>query len=301
MESNEMTENIRKSKETCLKINDEEKALEIGRIIREYKEQNNIEILTEEDLINIFGIEALYPDPNMPISEWFDHSICTVCDWQDYYYSDYNINTINNISISDEFDEIDLGSTDQLNKDDEFMDLIDNEYLPNWLPDDYPQVSEAKYWKECEKYIEIEMIKELYDLGDADSIDEGEWECSMEEELEYYLLLRTKTVEVNVTDVFEVMHWVSNGMEETTFCLKIHWDEGDRKFLIRVSDEEQCLFYQVILEFDYNNSTSFIYLGDTYSPGSVLSIIDSYIDGKCLFETACAMEEGINSNNDRMI
>ncbi|HEY5124426.1 MAG TPA: hypothetical protein VIK14_11890, partial [Ignavibacteria bacterium] len=147
--------------QNVFKATNQNVADEMTRIIHEYKEQNNIEILTEEDLTNIFGMEALYPDPNMPISEWFDNSIWTVCDWQDYYYSDNNTSTSNNISIQDEFDEINLEFVDQLDENDEFEDAFDDYYSEYWLPDDYPQIGEAHFWKQYEKDIEIEMMKEL--------------------------------------------------------------------------------------------------------------------------------------------
>ena len=251
------------------------------RIIQEYKEQNKIETLTEEDLTNIFGIEALYPDSNKPMSEWFDHSRWTAGDWQDYY-SNNNTSTSYNISISDEFDEIDLGDADQLSEDDEYIALFENEYLPFWLFDDVPQTSEAHFWKNYEKITKInrenEMIKELYDLGDADCLNEGEWERSLEEELEYKLSIRTKTVEVNVTDFSDFIHWLYRGMEETTYQLKIHWNTGGRKFLIKVSDEEQFYYYQVILESDSNNGKNSLYLGSDSWRSSVWAIIDYYLE-----------------------
>jgi hypothetical protein len=280
---------------------------EMTRIIFEYKEQNKIPCITEEELTDIFGDSFLPPDQYYPYGEGFAVEIT----YHDAYMLNQGINPFEGWEyrvIQEYLDEIlqtedgiDLGNADQLSENDEFEDAFDDYYREYRLLDDFPQISEEHFWKQYEKDIEIEMMKELFELGDTDCLDEGEWERSLEEELEYNLSLRTKTVVVYVTDVYEVMHWVSNGMEETTYCLKIHWDEGERKFLIKVSDEWQCLFYQVILEFDYNKSTSFIYLGDTYSPDSVLGIIDSYINGECLYETACAMEESISNNDNSKI
>jgi len=54
---------------------------------------------------------------------------------------------------------------------------------------------------------ELQQTQDGIDLGDADRIDESEWECSLVEDLEYYLSLRTETVEVYVTDACEAIKW----------------------------------------------------------------------------------------------
>jgi hypothetical protein len=257
---------------------------EMTRIIHDYKEQNNIDCITEEELTDIFGESFLPPDLYFPYGEDFFVEIT--------YYDEYMLNQGINpfegweFTVIQEYldtliqteDGIDLGDVDQLSENDEFMDLSENEYCPYWSYSDYPVISETHFWKQNEKEMEIEMMKELCYMGDADSLNEGEWECLLEEELEHYLSLRTKTIEVNVTDFADFSHWLYRGMEETTYLLKIHWNTGDRKFLIKVSDEEQFYFYQVILEFDCNNGKSSLYLGSDTWLSSVWGIIDYYLE-----------------------
>jgi hypothetical protein len=222
-----MAENIRKSEEPCLKISDETKTLEIERIIREYKEQNNIEILTEEELLDLIPESALYPNLYLTSSGRYSDSGLIISDYELY--------------------------------------LLLNGYNP--------------FEDEGSKYLEeLQQTVDGIDLGDADFIDEGEWECSLEEELEHYLSLRTKTIEVYVTDAKEVINLLNSRMDETTYSLIIHWNTGDRKFRIIRSDEEQFYFYQVILEFDSNNGKSSLYLGSDTWCSSVLGIIGYYLE-----------------------
>lgn len=203
----------------------------MGEIIDEYKRQNKIDVLTDEEFTNIFGESTLYPHYSLPVYG------------NDFYYgiliSDYELYIFR-----------------------QGIDLIED---PGF-----------KLYLEYED--EMRQSEDGCDLGDADRISQGEWECELQDEQDYYLSIRTKTIELyvdNMNDLDKVLH---EPIHETISHLIIHMEANAKKFLIVVTIEEQLIFYRVFHQIDLNSPDNLKSLGWDIYPESVLEMIDYFIE-----------------------
>jgi hypothetical protein len=109
-----------------------------------------------------------------------------------------------------------------------------------------------------------------------DSIDIGEWHCSLAEDLEYYASLKTETLDVYVNNPSALLNCLDSVLDEKTYCMKIHWYDDDANFLIIITDEEQCYFFDVFLEFASNKGNCLKFLGSCEHSHQVPIIINYY-------------------------
>lgn len=116
--------------------------------------------------------------------------------------------------------------------------------------------------------LEYEWMKD-----DLDIVDDIECECIMAEEMERYDLLRTKIQEYHITDKDELTRLLQSEMDETVYRLKIHFNTGDRKFLIIVTDMVQFYWYKVLIELVSWKDIRLKYLGSDCDPEAVLYFI----------------------------
>lgn len=119
MKNEEISEIIRHTEDYWSKMNEKAIRSEMAAIIKEYKEENNIETLTDEEFTDIFGLDTLYPRYHKPLSKWLDSYPWTVWEWQELYYSD----DIHQIAITN--DESDYMEDEELSENDQMNDLMD--------------------------------------------------------------------------------------------------------------------------------------------------------------------------------
>lgn len=179
-------------------INWEMKTNQIGIIIHEYIEQNNIKPITEEELTDIFGIETLYPNVNMPMSEWTDTSWWTVLEWQEYQMASgicSNVCSDGTAFTDSEFDPVEL---EQLSEDDQFNDDRDNYY--NDLIDKYYGTS-IRNDKQYAIFNKTKDDEDYFNVNN-DYIDEFEWGNELQQEYDYVILQdRQRFVEIIEGDI----------------------------------------------------------------------------------------------------
>lgn len=125
------------------------------------------------------------------------------------------------------------------------------------------------------EYPELEYEDMKYDF---DTMDNVEWECIMEEEMERYESFRTKILEFHVTDKDELIKLLQNEMNETIYRLKIHFNAGGRKFLIIISDMVQFYWYKVLIESESRKDNSLKYIGSDCNPEAVLYFINYFLE-----------------------
>jgi hypothetical protein len=153
-------------------LNEEAILSEMGRIINEYKEVNNIETLTAEEFTDIFGSGVLYPCDISSLSKWDLYPWATP-DWDDIYYT-YEIDQM---AITD--DERDLVEADELSENDQWIDILDeyNEDLINRYYGSSPQILENElcvgnitdnFYKQIDYAIYYEMISETLEVDYID-------------------------------------------------------------------------------------------------------------------------------------
>jgi hypothetical protein len=277
---------------------------DMWQIIDDYKASERIEDLTEEEFICLFGESTLYPniyfaDPG----EGYDYAYVSDYDW---HLLENGINPF----TGDIFNQAEwpachiIVGVDTIDPADVAQDLcwananltfgealeqasnLDRFYL---IIDENDNIIGSGLFDAGDNIEEYFRIKGFYDdyefmkFEDPDTITEGEWEESLEEDWGYYLSLRTKTVDVFVEDISEAINLLHNGWDETVYLLKIHWKEGDHKFLVMVSDEEQSYYYQVVLESEVGVGIGTLYLGSGLHFESIIDIIRFYR------ETGCAL------------
>jgi hypothetical protein len=231
MEREEKAKIVHCEKDDYLKIK-EAKNREIGEMIKEYERQNNIKVISEEELLDLIPESALYPIFYLPYNGRYSDSGTQITEYELYLIRN-GINVFENEG---------------------------NEYLD-----------------------ELQKTEDGIDLDDADTISEGEWECELQYEFESLPNgMRTKTLDVFVTDSYEAIKWYRGGLDDTTLHLRIHCDCGDGKFLIVVTQFEQLYYYRVYLEFMFDENGRRICLGTSYNVNNVIKIIMFYKNsGNC--------------------
>jgi hypothetical protein len=277
---------------------------EMGQIINDYKASERIEDLTEEEFICLFGESTLYTniyfaDPG----EGYDYAFVSDYDWHllengiNPFTGDIfnqaewpachiivGVDTIDPADVAQDLCWANASLTfgealEQASNLDRFYLIIDenDNIIGSGLFDAGDNIEE--YFRIKGFHNDHEFMK----VEEPDTISLGELERSLEEEWEYYLSLRTKTIDVFVNDITEAINILNNGWDETVYLLKIHWKDGDHKFLVTVSDEEQFYYYQVLLESEASDDTSPLYLGSGLHFESIFDIIQYYS------ETGCAL------------
>lgn len=277
---------------------------EMGQIIDDYITSEGIEDLTEEEFIYLFGESTLYPNIYFAgPGEDYDYAYVSDYEW---YLLENGINPF----TGDFFTQVEwpachlIDGVDTIDPADVAQDLcwtnanltfgealeqasnLDRFYL---IIDENDNIIGSGLFDAGDNIEEYFRIKGFYDdhefmkVEEPDTISIGELEQSSEDEWEYYLSLRTKTVDVFVDDISEVINLLNNGWDKTVYLLKIHWNAGDNKFLILVSDEEQFYYYKVVLETKGDNTNCTLYLGSSMYSEEVFDIIQFYR------ETGCAL------------
>lgn len=277
---------------------------EMGQIIDDYITSEGIEDLTEEEFIYLFGESTLYPNiyfagPGEDYDyayvsdyEWyllenginpFTGDFFTQVEWPACHLID-GVDTIDPADVAQDLCWTNANLTfgealEQASNLDRFYLIIDenDNIIGSGLFDAGDNIEE--YFRIKGFYDDLEFMK----VEDPDTIPLGELERSSEEEWEYYLSLRTKTMDVFVDDISEAIKLLNNDWDETVYLLKIHWEEGEHKFLVTVSDEEQNYYYQVILEPGEGDGACTLFLGSGIHIGSISDIIQFYR------ETGCAL------------
>ncbi len=277
---------------------------EMGQIIDDYITSEGIEDLTEEEFIYLFGESTLYPNIYFAgPGEGYDYAYVSDYEW---YLLENGINPF----TGDFFNQSEwpachlIEGVDTIDSADVAQDLcwananltfgealeqasnLDRFYL---IIDENDNIIGSGLFDAGDNIEEYFRIKGFYDdcefmkVEEPDTINLGELERSLEEEWEYYLSLRTKITDSFVDDISEAIKLLNNDWDETVYLLKIHWEEGDHKFLVTVSDEEQNYYYQVLLESGEGNSAHTLFLGSGIHIESISDIIHFYR------ETGCAL------------
>ena len=335
---------------------------EICRIIDEYKEQNNLETITEEEIIMLFGESVLYP--NLYFSPWkkYWENGVEISDYEAYLL-ERGINVfepspeteleklwfeeaqkeLDELNITEEYR--DLGDVEQLSDYDQLLDALDVQYF-NLNDEHYDtfhedgirlfyhedtitdhdgfnqiqpyEVSEELCWvcnhwsfeKSLQEatvmdrmYLEMDpkgnitghgffdigisifeyfMIKELdYEdmkVEEPDCLSEGEYECSLADDLDYFLSIGTKTVDIYVSDLIELVEFFQKPIHETVSRQIIHLEVSAKRFLIVVDIDEQYIFYKVFHQLDRNDTEDLKSLGWDIYHESVFDIINYYLE-----------------------
>jgi hypothetical protein len=116
------------------------------------------------------------------------------------------------------------------------------------------------------------------DLGDADYVNQDEYERELQQEISAKLFaMRTEIVDVYVTDAEEAIRWYRSELEDNTLQLRVHSDAGDDKFLILVTHAEYFYLYGIYLEFEYEENGHMKNLGTCTDADDVHTIIMYYI------------------------
>jgi hypothetical protein len=213
---------------------------ELGNIIREYEEQNNIERITEEELLDLVPESTLYPNEYFPPwGTYWDYGI-EITDYEAYLLRKgenivepsprtvWEQQILDGVLLQWNMTEggYDLGDFGQLSENDQFVDLRD-EYYDDLIDKHYGTSTSRNnmYINSDQNEVIDENDVTLYsnDLGYADSISQGEWECELHDEVESLPNgIRTKIVDVYVTDSDEAIKWYCSDLDNTTLHLKIH-------------------------------------------------------------------------------
>ena len=262
----------------------------MDEIIEEYKHQNKIDVITEEEFTNIFGESTLYPYYFLPAHGNYSY--------YGFLISDYELSMFRRgigltedpvlelyLEYEDEMrvseDGFDLGYAEQLSENDQFEDLRDDYY--DDLIDKYYGTSTSRInldINSVQEEVNDENFISLYscDLDYADSISQGEWECELQDDQDYFLSLRTKAVDFYVADMTELDRLLNESIHETIFRQVIHMEVNAKMFLIVVTVDEQLIFYRVFHQIDLNSPDNLKSLGWDISPESVLEMIDYFIE-----------------------
>lgn len=88
---------------------------------------------------------------------------------------------------------------------------------------------------------------EYMKVEDPDRLTEGELECSSEDDLDYFLSIRTKNLDYSATNISEVMNLLEMSSDETIYRLRIHLNISNRKFLITGTFEPDISYYTINL------------------------------------------------------
>ncbi len=122
------------------------------------------------------------------------------------------------------------------------------------------------------EYNDNELLK-----VDDPSIDEVEWESALQDEMDYYASLRTKTLNVSVDNITELKQLLFQPMHETVYCQIIHMKVSDKIFCILERDEVEVHVFNVYQALDYTTKNLKPLGWDTH-PDSALRIIEYYLE-----------------------
>ena len=267
---------------------------ELSRMIADYELQNGIEVITEEDLLDIIPESVLYP--NLYFPEGWDDNI---------NISDYEWHQLKNgfDPFTGEFFEHTWDSTSLFLEDvDEIMPyevcgdfcwcpcnatfeetiamatIMDKLYLVmdthgNIVGYDFFDVGDN-----INEYMRLKGYDDEFMKVDEPGVDEVEWESALADDLEYYVSLGTKIIDVDVADLNELEQFLKRDIHETIYRIKIHMEVEGKRFLIVVTVDEQYIIYKVFHEL-YNAGTNNLKsLGwDTWHE-SALQIIHYYLE-----------------------
>ena len=267
---------------------------ELSRMIADYELQNGIEVITEEELLDIIPESVLYPNLYFP-EEWDDYINISDYDWHQL---------INGFDpFTGEFFEHTWDSTSHFLEDvDEIMPyevcgefcwcpcnttfeetlamatIMDKLYLiidthGNIVGYDFFDVGDN-----INEYMRLKGYEDEFMKVDEPGVDEVEWESALADDLEYYVSLGTKIIDVDVADLNELEQFLKRDIHETIYRIKIHMEAEGKRFLIVVTVDEQHIIYRVFHEL-YNAGTDTLKsLGWDTRPESALQIIDYYLE-----------------------
>ncbi|MBN1183363.1 MAG: hypothetical protein JXB49_13810, partial [Bacteroidales bacterium] len=237
--------------------------------------------------------EAISLDKMCPIIDgynlYIDTGLYKPCEEQDFDNSGDNliIDGVDTINSTDVFNEIfwtDRNLTfEQALEQASFLDrfcpfLNENNNSFNFFFYDLGENINDYYRMVCASN-DYEFMK----VEEPDCIDEGELKFMLAQDLEYYFSLKSKTLDVYVSDISEVMELLERPLGETIYRLIVHWNGGENRFIIVITDIEQYYSYKVALENETHKIDRAIYLGSSYDPTYVLDIIQYYQNtGKAL-------------------
>ena len=122
--------------------------------------------------------------------------------------------------------------------------------------------------------IDFEYMK----VDEPDWLNDGELEYSLADDFDYFLSIRTKTVNIYIDDLIDLDEVLQEAIHETIFRQIIHLEECNKKFLIVVTVDEQYIFYKVFHQPDSNNCDKLIPLGWAVYYEAVLRIISYYLE-----------------------
>jgi hypothetical protein len=269
---------------------------EFSRMIDDYKLQNGIEVITEQELLDIIPESELYPNLYLP-EGWED-------DFFSWHISDYEWDQLQN-GFNPFTGEVTLNSADL------FLEDVD-EIMPY-------EVFREFCWCPCnttfEETIAIATIRDkLYlmmdthgniagydfcDVGDninefmrlkgydddcefmkidVPGVDEVEWEIALADDLDYYASLGTKIIDVDVADLNELEQFLKCDIHETICRIIIHMEVEGKRFLIVVTVDEQYIIYKVFHEIDDAGTDKLKSLGWDTNAESALQILDYYFE-----------------------
>ena len=199
----------------------------MAEIIEEYKSQNKIDVMTEEEFTNIFGESTLYPYYFLPT--YGKNS------YYGFLISDYELSMFRRgvgliedpalelyLEHEDEMrkseDGFDLGDAEQLSETDQFYDFRSDYY--DDLIDKYYGTSTSRINMDLNS-VQEEANDENFimsygcDLGYADSISQGEWECELQDEVESLPnWMGTKSIQTQKSNIVNLFNAMDGNIEK---------------------------------------------------------------------------------------
>jgi hypothetical protein len=276
---------------------------EVDRIIDEYMAQNKIDYITEDELIDIFGELILPPERYYPYGEGPYVEI----NYKDSLMLSQDINPYEGWESKamqmylDEVKQTEYG-----------IDLGDYDCIqPYEVSDELPWCNHQCSFEEAlqeasimdRMYLEMDEKGNLNGIGlfdkgkhineffemlgpdfeymkvdEPDWLKDGELEYSLADDFDYFLSIRTKTVNIYIDDLIDLDEVLQEPIHETIFRQIIHLEESNKKFLIVVTIDEQHIFYEVFHQQDSNNCYQLKPLGWDVYYEAVLHIIIYYLE-----------------------
>ena len=271
---------------------------EMERIITEFKAAEDLECITEEEFTDLFGESSLFPNIYYASPyEGYDYRFVPDYDWH-LLESGFNPFTGEYFDITEWPACHIIEGVDTINPSDVAQDLcwtdanltfeealaqatiMDRLYL---IVDDNDNIIGKGLFEvgnNINEYFRIKGLGEDYEfmkLEEPDNLSDAEWGKSLAEDLEYHESFRTKSIDLNASNMSELDHLLQSPFHETIFRKIIHLDEFDKVFLIIATIvDEQYILYKVFHKSDDVGADSLKFLGwDTHSE-SVINILSYY-------------------------
>ncbi|MBK8884041.1 MAG: hypothetical protein IPN67_17200 [Bacteroidales bacterium] len=269
---------------------------EFSRMIADYELQNGIEVITEEELLDFIPESELYPNLYLPEGWEDDFFSWHISDYEwDLLQSGFNpftgevtlnpayfihedVDEIMPYEVSGEFCWCPCNGT--FEETIEMATIMDKLYL---VMDTHGNIVGYDFFDVGDNINEYMRLKG-YD-GDCEfmkvdepGVDEVEWESALADDLEYYVSLGTKIIDVDVADLNELEQFLKRDIHETAYRIKIHLEADAKRFLIVVTVDEQYIIYRVFHELDNASINNLKSLGWDTWPESALQIIDYYLE-----------------------